>query len=198
MIDREKKNETLGLNREASEKKIQKFIEDDAGKAVEEDFIYRFTKWQNIPEERRGHSYYDDMPQVHFYTEKDYKRFQDKFLGMPYTREYQNRPAEFWKHEERDVQIMMHYMEQKLSKPLTPDAVLGPPKSKKDSYMKSIMPAKVLLAEKMKLKSKYEKPNPKLHPKDRKRQKAEQELQEKMEDNIYHYRDRLLPRFKVL
>ena len=94
--------------------------------------------------------------------------------------------------------IVMENMEQKLSKPLNPDSVLGAVKSKKESYIKSIMPAKVLLAEKNKLKKKYEKINPKLHPKDRKKTMLEQEIQDKMEDNIYHYRERLLPRFKIV
>lgn len=85
-----------------------------------------------------------------------------------------------------------------MSKPLNPDSVLGPVKSKKESYIKSIMPAKVLLAEKNKLKQKYEKPNPKVHPKDRKKAMLEQEIQDRMEDNIYHNREVLLPRFKIV
>lgn len=93
---------------------------------------------------------------------------------------------------------MLDYMEQHMSKRLNPSSVLGPAKSKKSSYLKSIMPSKVFLAEQQRLKQQYEKPAPRKHPNDALKAKLAAQSQARRDKMVLNYRDRLLPRFNVV
>ena len=90
---------------------------------------------------------------------------------------------------------MMDYMEQKLSKRLEPSSILGPMRTKKSSYFKSIQPAKVLKDE-FKKQLNSDKPS-KVHPKDIQRSKKAADHVDKRDKMVNTYRDRLLPRYTV-